>query len=60
MPFSINGTFTIINAFTPNTPILSADVNEDFDDIADGMTELWARIGTISFVARVLPGTYES
>lgn len=43
MPFSINGTFTIINTFTPNTPILSADVNADFDDIASGMTELWAR-----------------
>lgn len=53
MPFSINGTFTIINTFVANTPILSADVNEDFDDIADGLTALWARTEAFSVSKQV-------
>lgn len=60
MPFSINGTFTIINTFVPDTTILSADMNEDLDDIADGLTELWSRTAAITFVSRIftLSDTY--
>lgn len=53
MPFSINGTFTIINSFSPNTPILSADVDADFTDIASGLTTLWARTTSLIFKSRV-------
>jgi hypothetical protein len=52
MPFSINGTFTVINAFTPNTPILSADTNENNDDFATGLTTLWAR--TVAFTVNTI------
>lgn len=45
MPFNGSGTFTIINTFVPNTTILSAAVNQNFTDIATGLSDCLTRDG---------------
>ncbi len=43
MPFNGSGTFTIVNTFVPNTTILSAAVNQNFSDIATGLSDCLTR-----------------
>lgn len=45
MPFNGSGTFTIVNVFVPNTTILSAAVNQNFSDIATGLSDCLTRDG---------------
>jgi hypothetical protein len=45
MPFNGSGTFTIVNTFVPNTTILSAAVNQNFTDIATGLSDCLTRDG---------------
>lgn len=45
MPFNGSGTFTIVNTFVPNTTILSAAVNQNFSDIATGLSDCLTRDG---------------
>lgn len=46
MPRNGSGSYSLPEAaFVPNTPISSADVNSDFDDIADGLTDSLSRSG---------------
>jgi hypothetical protein len=43
MPFNGSGTFTIVNTFVPNTTILSSAVNQNFTDIATGLSDCLTR-----------------
>lgn len=43
MPFNGSGTFSIVNTFIPNTTILSAAVNQNFTDIATGLSDCLTR-----------------
>lgn len=45
MPFNGSGTFSIVNTFVPNTTILSAAVNQNFTDIATGLSDCLTRDG---------------
>lgn len=45
MPFNGSGTFTTVNVFVPNTTILSAAVNQNFSDIATGLSDCLTRDG---------------
>lgn len=46
MPRNSSGTYTLPEpAFTPNTPIVSAAVNSDFDDVASALTDSLSRSG---------------
>lgn len=45
MPFNGSGTFSIVNTFVPNTTILSAAVNQNFSDIATGLSDCLTRDG---------------
>ena len=45
MPFNGSGTFTIVNTFVPNSTILSAAVNQNFSDIATGLSDCLTRDG---------------
>lgn len=46
MPRNGSGSYSLPEAaFVPNTPISSADVNSDFDDIADALTDSLSRTG---------------
>lgn len=51
MPFNGSGTFSIINTFVPNTTILSAAVNQNFSDIATGLTDCLTRDGQAGMTA---------
>jgi microcystin-dependent protein len=51
MPFNGTGTFTIINTFVPNTTILSAAVNQNFTDIASGLSDCLTRDGQAGMTA---------
>lgn len=43
MPFNGSGTFSIVNTFVPNTTILSSAVNQNFTDIATGLSDCLTR-----------------
>lgn len=51
MPFNGSGTFTIPNQFVPNTTILSAAVNQNFSDIATGLSNVLTRDGQAGMTA---------
>jgi hypothetical protein len=51
MPFNGSGTFTIVNTFVPNTTILSAAVNQNFTDIATGLSDCLTRDGQAGMTA---------
>ena len=51
MPFNGSGTFSIINTFVPNTTILSAAVNQNFTDIATGLSDCLTRDGQAGMTA---------
>lgn len=43
MPFNGSGVFSIVNTFVPNTTILSSAVNQNFTDIATGLSDCLTR-----------------
>jgi microcystin-dependent protein len=51
MPFNGSGTFTIINTFVPSTTILSSAVNQNFSDIATGLSDCLTRDGQAGMTA---------
>lgn len=51
MPFNGSGTFSIVNTFVPNTTILSAAVNQNFTDIATGLSDCLTRDGQAGMTA---------
>ena len=51
MPFNGSGTFSIVNTFVPNTTILSAAVNQNFSDIATGLSNCLTRDGQAGMTA---------
>lgn len=51
MPFNGSGTFSIINVFVPNTTILSSAVNQNFSDIATGLSDCLTRDGQAGMTA---------
>lgn len=51
MPFNGSGVFTIVNTFVPNTTILSAAVNQNFTDIATGLSDCLTRDGQAGMTA---------
>ncbi len=51
MPFNGSGTFSIVNLFVPNTTILSASVNQNFSDIATGLSDCLTRDGQAGMTA---------
>lgn len=51
MPFNGSGTFSIVNTFVPNTTILSASVNQNFTDIATGLSDCLTRDGQAGMTA---------
>lgn len=51
MPFNGSGTFSIVNFFVPNTTILSAAVNQNFTDIATGLSDCLTRDGQAGMTA---------
>ena len=51
MSFNGSGTFSIINTFVPSTTILSAAVNQNFTDIASGLTDCLTRDGQAGMLA---------
>lgn len=59
MPFNGSGTFTVVNIFVPNTTILSAAVNQNFSDIATGLSDCLTRDGQagMSAVFRAVSGS---
>lgn len=52
MPFS-GGTFSIINSFTSGTTILSAQVNQNYSDIATGLSTCILKDGTQAITATI-------
>ena len=62
MPFNGSGTFTIINTFVPNTTILSAAVNQNYSDIATGLSNCLTRDGQAGMTAdfQAISGTIGS
>lgn len=59
MPFNGSGTFSIINTFIPGTTILSAAVNQNFTDIATGLSDVLTRDGQAGMTAvlKVITGS---
>lgn len=59
MPFNGSGTFSIINTFVPNTTILSSAVNQNFSDIATGLSNVLTRDGQAGMTAalKLINGT---
>lgn len=51
MPFNGSGTFSIVNSFVPNTTILSSAVNQNFSDIATGLSDCLTRDGQAGMTA---------
>jgi hypothetical protein len=51
MPFNGSGTFSIVNTFVPNTTILSSAVNQNFTDIATGLSDCLTRDGQAGMTA---------
>lgn len=51
MPYNGSGSFTILNLFVPNTTILSASVNQNFTDIATGLSDCLTRDGQAGMTA---------
>ncbi len=51
IPFNGSGTFTVVNTFVPNTTILSAAVNQNFTDIATGLSDCLTRDGQSGMTA---------
>lgn len=51
MPFNGSGNFTIINIYVPNTTILSTAVNQNFADIATGLSDCLTRDGQAGMTA---------
>ena len=51
MPYNGSGVFSIVNSFTPNTTILSASVNQNFTDIATGLSDVLTRDGQAGMTA---------
>ena len=51
MPFNGSGSFSIVNSFIPNTTILSAAVNQNFSDIATGLSDCLTRDGQAGMTA---------
>jgi hypothetical protein len=51
MPFNGSGTFTVVNTYVPNTTILSAAVNQNFTDIATGLSDCLTRDGQAGMTA---------
>lgn len=58
MPFNGSGTFTIVNTFVPNTTILSAAVNQNFTDIATGLSDCLTRDGQAGMTATLSMGSH--
>ena len=58
MPFNGSGTFTIVNTFIPNTTILSAAVNQNFSDIASGLSDCLTRDGQAGMTATLSMGNH--
>jgi hypothetical protein len=48
-----SGTFTTPNTFTPSTPILSSDVNENFTDVANELTNSLALDGQSTMTGQI-------
>lgn len=46
MPFNGSGSFSIVNTFVPGTTILSSTVNQNFSDIATGLSTTVLKNGT--------------
>ena len=59
MPFNGSGTFSIINTFVPNSTILSSAVNQNFSDIATGLSDCLTRDGQAGMTAalKLINGT---
>lgn len=59
MPRNGSGTMVISNIFVPNTDILSSEVNDNFDDIADEISNSFPRDGQAAMtgVAKFIAGT---
>lgn len=51
MPYNGTGTFSIVNQFIPLTTILSAAVNQNFTDIATGLSDVLTRDGQAGMTA---------
>src|SRR6478735_8758625 len=51
MPFNGSGIFSIVNTFTPGTPISSSAVNANFTDIATGLSDVLTRDGQAGMTA---------
>lgn len=56
MPFNGSGVFSIVNTFVPNTTILSAAVNQNFSDIATGLSDCLTRDGQAGMTAALAMG----
>ena len=61
MPYNGSGTFSIVNSFVPNTTILSAAVNQNFTDIATGLSDVLTRDGQAGMSAALglINGTFQ-
>lgn len=59
MSFNGSGTFTIINTFVPSTTILSAAVNQNFTDIATGLTNTVCKDGQQTLTANIPMSTFK-
>lgn len=53
MPYSGSGVFTIINTFVPGTVILSSAVNQNYSDIATGLSTAILKDGTQILTANI-------
>jgi hypothetical protein len=56
MPYNGSGTFSIVNSFVPNTTILSSAVNQNFTDIATGLSDCLTRDGQAGMTAALAMG----
>lgn len=59
MPFNGAGIFNVVNTYVPNTTILSAAVNQNFTDIATGLSDCLTRDGQAGMTAalKAISGT---
>lgn len=51
IPYNGSGVFSVINTFIPGTTILSASVNQNFTDIATGLSDCLTRDGQAGMTA---------
>jgi len=58
VPFNGSGSFSVVNTFTPNTTISSSAFNQNYTDIATGLSDCLTRDGQAGMTAALSMGSH--